>query len=463
MVDIMENIPLLPPRTRHQTRILILVCTVIVAIEIGDYLSTAPQTQILEEIICRNLHPDASSASICKDTDVQSELALLNGWKDTFSQVPAIILALPFGVMADRVGRKKVALLSILGLMMQEVAMRVICWYSNIIPLQAIWFTPLFQICGGGSQIASSMVFTIVTDIYPVEKRATKFFFIAAAILLAEILATPLSALLMVQSPWVPYLLGLLCEFVGVVAALVVPETLPKISDEVFDDDIPTPRRGSESLFRALLHRAGAEILRLREFITTTNNILAISVAFFAADVGKQALQLMLQYVSKRFEWSMAKASILISLKGIINLVLLLIILPILSHLLDRRLSPLKRDLLIAQFSAAILVLGFIIMAIAPHPVLFGTGVCVFALGWGFYSALRSVASALVSEAQAGLLNTTIALVQGVGGVVAGPALAGMFNYGMSLGGGWIGLPYLLGAGLFLGAGLVTVTVKIHR
>jgi hypothetical protein len=30
---------------------------------------------------------------------------------------------------------------------------------------------PLFQICGAGAQIATSMIFTMVTDVFPVEKR----------------------------------------------------------------------------------------------------------------------------------------------------------------------------------------------------------------------------------------------------------------------------------------------------
>ncbi|KAF7594641.1 hypothetical protein BBP40_008731 [Aspergillus hancockii] len=251
-----ENNPLLiPQRNRHRAHwILSLVCTVIAAVDFGIYLSVAPQTQILEDIICRDLHPDAvASSHTCKNIDVQSELALINGWKETFDQLPGILLALPFGFMADR-------------------------------------------------------------------------------------------------------------------------------------------------------------------------------------------------------------ASILISLKGAINLILLLLILPSLYHFLEQCLPPARKDLLVAQVSAAFFVLGF---TLAPHPFLFSIGVFVLALGWGFYFALRSVASALVSETQIGLLNTTIAFVQGVGGVVAGPALAGAFNYGMSLWGAWIGLPYLLGAGLILGAGFVTWGVTL--
>ncbi|KAL2817332.1 major facilitator superfamily domain-containing protein [Aspergillus granulosus] len=466
-----ENTPLLSPRrtSRQAHWILFILCTVIVTIDFAGYLSIAPQTQILEDIICRDLHPDAAaSASICKDVDVQSELALLTGWKETFDQLPGIVLALPFGFMADRIGRKKVAILSLVGLIMQEISLRIICWNSPAIPPRTIWFTALFQICGGGPLIATSMVFTIITDIYPVEKRTNKFFIVAAAALTAEILANPISAFLMTKSPWLPYFLTLVCALFSLAVLLFIPETLPKAlhadhdsaaasaTDEDGDDD------GQDSLVRTVFRSALTQLLRIREFIWNDKNVLTISAAFFAGNVGQQALRLLLQYASKRFGWSLAKASILISLKGIINLALLLVILPTLSHLLSKRLPPIPKDLLIARASAFLLVLGLTLMAFAPRPPLFILGITILALGWGFYAALRSVASALVSEDHIGLLNTTIALVQGIGAVMAGPAMAGAFGLGMRMGGGWIGLPYLVGAILVAGAGGLTGVVRLE-
>lgn len=129
-----ETTPLLHPGKHKDSAnwILFLVCIVIITIDFGDALSVAPQTQILEDIVCRALHRDTViSASTCKGIDVQSELALINGWKETFDQIPGIILALPYGFMADRVGRKQVAMLSMLGLTMQEVAVRIICWFMS--------------------------------------------------------------------------------------------------------------------------------------------------------------------------------------------------------------------------------------------------------------------------------------------------------------------------------------------
>ena len=277
--------------------------------------------------------------------------------------------------------------------------------------------------------------------------------------LVAEIVGGPISAWLMaISSPWIPYLLGLICEFVGLAAVLAIPETLPERLDmdcsHTADYTNGHENKPRGQALWSFIQLATTQILRMKLLILGNRNILAITAAFFSATAGQQALKLILQYASKRFSWSMGEASLILSLKGIINLVLLLLILPALSGQLQRRLSPARKDLLIAQGSAALLVLGFTIMGLASHPALFTIGVSVLALGWGFYAAFRSLASALVSKTQIGLLNTTIGLVQGVGGLVAGPTLAGAFNYGMTLGGSWIGLPYFVAAGLFAAAGL---------
>jgi hypothetical protein len=67
------------------------------------------------------------------------------------------------------------------------------------------------------------------------------------------------------------------------------------------------------------------------------------------------------------------------------------------------------------------------------------------------------VATTLAAESQIGTLNTTIALVQGIGGIVAGPLLASTFRYGMASDGIWLGLPYMVSVALFLLAGLTTL------
>jgi hypothetical protein len=70
-----------------------------------------------------------------------------------------------------------------------------------------------------------------------------------------------------------------------------------------------------------------------------------------------------------------------VPLKGPLDLVAFLLLLPAISHYLNRLLSPAKRDFRITQGSASILALGFGIMAVAAQPVMFAFSVSILALG----------------------------------------------------------------------------------
>ena len=65
-------------------------------------------------------------------------------------------------------------------------------------------------------------------------------------------------------------------------------------------------------------------------------------------------------------------------------------------------------------------------------------GVAVLALGWGYYSAARSLAAALVAPSEVGMLSTLLGLAQSAGAMIAGPALALAFKRGIELDGFWL-------------------------
>jgi MFS family permease len=185
-----------------------------------------------------------------------------------------------------------------------------------------------FQLCGGGAQIARSMLFTMITDVFPVEKRyvnqsdadtldgngcrANIFSVIYASAQVAEIVASPLSAWLMSWTPWLPYFLAVLFMLCGLCASLCVPETLPKLSkpsetgseDDEADDDAP---RTVRQRLQVVWSHARHQIMHHSRFIFAQRNIVCISLALLTANVAIQSLLIMLQYVSKRFSWSMAK------------------------------------------------------------------------------------------------------------------------------------------------------------
>ena len=77
--------------------ILLIICSLMVLLDFGGYLNIAPQTDIFQDILCRKYYQDNEgsgrlialpSREMCKIEPIQSELAIINGWKDTFDQIP---------------------------------------------------------------------------------------------------------------------------------------------------------------------------------------------------------------------------------------------------------------------------------------------------------------------------------------------------------------------------------------
>lgn len=97
-------------------RILLVGSVLVLLADFGFFLAIPPQTKIFEDILCNQYYASQSIPPFeadCKIAPVQSELARINGWKDTFDALPSILVAIPYGVLADRVGRKPCLLLSI--------------------------------------------------------------------------------------------------------------------------------------------------------------------------------------------------------------------------------------------------------------------------------------------------------------------------------------------------------------
>ncbi|KEQ86794.1 MFS general substrate transporter [Aureobasidium pullulans EXF-150] len=460
-------------KRRLSWHILLLICVSVVASDFGNYLSYAPSIEIYESIICEQLYGGRLAQGfsvverlLCKAPDVQNELATINSWKDTFDQLPGILLAVPYGLMADRVGRKPVLLLSLTGLIFEETFIRLVCWENKIIPLRAIWAAPVFQLIGGGPQIATSMAYVMITDIFPADKRASVFFIMGAAILLGEIFATPLSAFLMSWSPWIPSLSGLAIQILGFFAATIVPETLPEQSGLVHRTPPTTDRDDDAPNENTRQQHGTRNWSSMRETVTRVlpdANMTFILISFLFASIGRQAVQFILQYASLRFQWTFARASALITIKGLVTFVALLMVLPKISTLLSNRTSAERSDFLIVQGSVWLLFVGSILMALAARPALFIIGVILLGSGWGFYSALRSLAASLVLPNRIGVVNTSIGLSQSVGTMIAGPLFATAFRYSTGLIGVWQGLCYLVAATLFLSAACTIYFVQLPR
>lgn len=170
---------LLEARRKHlKPKIIPLCLGAMFLLELSVALSVPPTNAVEESIICRNLHPDVVSGfanntaslllsdnPVCKEEDVQSYLAMLQGWQATFDCIPSILMTVPFGILSDKWGRRPVLALAMSGAMLQMFALatirrsdprfwwwnggrltteRIAVFLPNIFPIWTVWLTSSF-------------------------------------------------------------------------------------------------------------------------------------------------------------------------------------------------------------------------------------------------------------------------------------------------------------------------------
>lgn len=163
------------PRDKYKWRVLIGAFSVLFLIELADGISTPAWNALLEKGLCAEAYPEIALSlavggenPLCKDPAVQGKLALYRGWAYTLECLPTILLALPYGSLSDRWGRKPIAILSIIGITLGMVWYEVVFYFP--LPMWTFTLSFVFNFIGGGSAVGMSMIYTMLADVLHVEE-----------------------------------------------------------------------------------------------------------------------------------------------------------------------------------------------------------------------------------------------------------------------------------------------------
>lgn len=460
------------PRHLDRQNVVVLVITTIFLAELGVAILIPALNSMLEDMVCQGYVPRLSTgASLaddprCKVPQVQTRLAMLRGWQATLECIPAVLCAVPFGIMADRVGRKPVLLIAWLGLCLNLVWYDVVFLFRGALPPWTTWFGAAFLFIGGFPSVGPAMIYTILADVTPQGDRASIFFALGAALMSAELLGNPIAGFLLLVGTPMTLVVGLALVIIGGLIIIFLPETLglSKKLDGDGDESSDTSESstGDLSFWQLLMRnvRTGAE--EIGTFIVGNKRIVALIIPVVFIVVGKFANELLLQYSTKRYEWTWSQASFLMTIKSTSTLVLYLLILPGLSTLLLKRfhMSAVSKDLFLTRASGVVLIIGALMIALAYKPAILVVALIINSLGGGISLALRSLLNAFVESHHIAMLNTLISILEFGGVMVASPLLFASLGKGIELGGAWVGLPYFLAAA---GFAIATTIVFLFR
>ncbi|KAL4941284.1 hypothetical protein BDV06DRAFT_5339 [Aspergillus oleicola] len=472
-------------------RLMITLLAMTLAVEVGFVMAGGPMTRIYESIACRDYYSTVDPSKLtlgsdgqvpeelCKGKEVQSEVAAVKGYMEFFEGMLSILLAAPYGLLADRYGRKKALCFGIPGFVLNCMINFGVMWFSDVFPLRTVWVSCLTFVFGGGPVVTVAIIYTMMADVTTEEERAVMFFRFGVASMGADFVSSAASSWLMTLNPWIPLAVGWSLTIVGVFMALLLPETKnaitprsyesdsgeleldrlssadePKISisSEKFvpglendDVDLGTPfvRQRSRLSLRSigLLFRS---YLRPYAFILRNKRIPLLLTAFLVYRLSRGSSWFLVQYISSRYSWTIAQANLLISFKPALTIPLFLFIIPFIAKHILRGMRSNMKDLTLARASIIFLAIGTLGIGLSPSVEMLIPSLLVQTSGSGFAYLARSLITTLVKREETARLFTVIEVLQAIGNVIASLSITNVFQLGLELGGPWVGLAWMM-------------------
>ncbi|KAH8668573.1 major facilitator superfamily domain-containing protein [Xylariales sp. PMI_506] len=455
LLDSTEQAPSSSKRPGHW-RVILTIITIHLLLNIGRCLAIAPDTSILMDIVCNQYYAEAQLGSgtpptddRCKIEPVQSEVALINSWRSIVEFLPGVLLAVPYGALADRIGRKTVFMLTISGCLMSDVWPRLVYWFTNIFPIRTSCLGGLFYVVGGGGNMIGALQFVIISDVCPAQLRATAFAWTQSALLLAQFVFTPVGGSLISVNPWIPMFMSSGAMVLALLVTMFfLPETLPLEARKRAESPSLLLAEGNHGAnYRDQLRDKLANLAKSSLWLARNMKISLILLCVFFFTIGQQEnSSLLLQYAYKRFDWSLGEASYLFSISACTTFVVLILLIPAASSFLRQRLNlhEAAKDKLIAQISGSCLTLGSGLIFLAASGTYLVIGQLLVSLGLAFSVMAKSVVTSMVDQLHLATVFTALSVMTSLGSLIGAALLAYAFKEGMKLGGIWIGSPFLI-------------------
>ena len=295
--------------------------------------------------------------------------------------------------------------------------------------------------------------------------HATRLFIVA--------LSQTAAARVMHENLWLPVLIGLSSHSLALPALLLMkdprhvatspspaqsPTTKPTTSNEVTAPllttvpDIqpphpPPPRDSQASSLSKTLHNA---LSLLRDPLTA--HILAI---IFWNEMGHGLNNIIQQWISKTFSWSLANTNYFLSSQRAVAGITLILLAMVAARMQAAGVPSQRIDVRIIWFSQIVTVIGTFGVAASGLSArggswLFVGCILVYMMGWGIGGAVQSTVAKVVEKERLALVYVGLNIAERAGSILSAPVYTGLLAEGLRKEGRWVYLPFYVSCGVFV-------------
>ncbi|KAJ4389993.1 hypothetical protein N0V93_007466 [Gnomoniopsis smithogilvyi] len=445
-------------------RTVILATAFLVFFALADILKYVSSIKLIELGICREHYrhhdPNNIPERLCKTPEIQQQLAQLRGYLSALEAIVGLVLTLPYGLLVDWLGERLIAGVNVVGYLLSCGWIILVCYSESSaglgLPIWTVVLAPLFRAIGGGAPVLTSVIYSIAAKKVPGSKRSQCFFVFLGAQLLTGIIAAQLTAVLLDHGYiFAPLMLNFPIGLVCLLVLALIPRIDAKNTDQVGVSVLARSEATNEADQKSKLLTSVRHSSRIMAKVVDNRNVTLLLATVPIAKASNSVIELMFQYVPKKFDQSFATVSRILSVSTFESLVLLLFVLPFVKNAMQNRfhIDFTKVDLYIVQYGFLVQSLGCLLMAVSQTLALFISGLLVFSLGCSTRAALQSLITGQVSREHISVLYTIMAIGDGLGSAVD----ALILNRAFALALGWdnavyLGLPFLVGGICFFAA-----------
>ncbi|THX10071.1 hypothetical protein D6D13_05584 [Aureobasidium pullulans] len=202
---------------------------------------------------------------------------------------------------------------------------------------------------------------------------------------------------------------------------------------------------------------------------TTVLSLLAIPgiwfcfLSFLLKRIAFSSENLIYQYTSEVLRQRLDQVVWIRVALGLGASLMTVIVLPLLSCTLSGKgVAAQFVNVWVIRFSLLIVIIGFVIMWLAQHPVQIGTALLLCGIGEGLEPSLEALASSLVKQASNADLFAIFSVIDTIAKIIGGPLMAAMLSIRNS-DGVTMGACFLLSACLFTALWILSWTLSWQK